>query len=312
MSWGRPWPTQRHRAIALAGILAGVCAGADEAPDARASGSSESEVRPLFAAKCQKCHGPRQQKGGLRLDSRPARARREARPGRRSCRATSRRACSSTRSITRAWRCPRRASSTPRRSPSLTRWVELGAPWPALGRRPRGTAAPGEDHRGRPQVLVVPAGAGKPPVPAVDDGGWSRNPIDRFLFARLAAEGLTPAPEADRRDLDPPRDLRPDRAAADARMRSRRSWSPMPPEGLRAPDRPAAGEPALRRALGPALARPGALRRVGRLPRGSPIGPRPGGIATTSSGAFNDDMPYDRFVTEQLAGDEVAPGDSEP
>ncbi len=36
------------------------------------------------------------------------------------------------------------------------------------------------------------------PVPADPFGGWARNPIDRFVAARLAAEGLTPAPEADR------------------------------------------------------------------------------------------------------------------
>jgi hypothetical protein len=37
-----------------------------------------------------------------------------------------------------------------------------------------------------------------PPVPAVEDGGWSKNTIDKFVFAKLKAEGLTPAPEADR------------------------------------------------------------------------------------------------------------------
>ena len=43
----------------------------EDAPDAdaRAVKFFETEVRPLFVAKCQKCHGPRQQRGGLRLDS---------------------------------------------------------------------------------------------------------------------------------------------------------------------------------------------------------------------------------------------------
>jgi len=38
----------------------------------------------------------------------------------------------------------------------------------------------------------------RPPLPDVKNGGWSRNPIDRFVLARLEHEGLNPSPEADR------------------------------------------------------------------------------------------------------------------
>ena len=41
----------------------------------------------------------------------------------------------------------------------------------------------------------------RPPLPVVADEGWIRNPIDRFVLARLEQEGLAPAPEADRRTL---------------------------------------------------------------------------------------------------------------
>jgi len=41
----------------------------------------------------------------------------------------------------------------------------------------------------------------RPEPPAVKDAGWVRNPIDRFILARLEAEGLAAAPEADRRRL---------------------------------------------------------------------------------------------------------------
>ncbi|MCH7727942.1 MAG: DUF1553 domain-containing protein, partial [Planctomycetes bacterium] len=41
----------------------------------------------------------------------------------------------------------------------------------------------------------------RPPLPAVKDRAWPRNPIDGFVLARLEAEGLEPAPEADRRTL---------------------------------------------------------------------------------------------------------------
>jgi len=39
------------------------------------------------------------------------------------------------------------------------------------------------------------------PLPAVKDVKWGRNAIDRFVLARLEANGLAPAPEADRRTL---------------------------------------------------------------------------------------------------------------
>jgi hypothetical protein len=62
----------------------------------------------------------------------------------------------------------------------LKRWIEQGAPW----KEHWAFAAP---KRSEP--------------PSVRDTRWARNPIDRFILARLDKEGLTPAPEADRRTL---------------------------------------------------------------------------------------------------------------
>src|SRR6185369_10576114 len=41
----------------------------------------------------------------------------------------------------------------------------------------------------------------RPPVPRVKNERWPRNPIDRFILARLEKEGLTPSAEADRATL---------------------------------------------------------------------------------------------------------------
>ena len=41
----------------------------------------------------------------------------------------------------------------------------------------------------------------RPELPAVRNESWVRNPIDRFILARLEQDGLAPAPEADRRAL---------------------------------------------------------------------------------------------------------------
>lgn len=63
---------------------------------------------------------------------------------------------------------------------TLRRWVEQGAPW--------------TEH----WAFIAPL---RPPLPAVKDAGWVRNPIDRFILAKLEANRLPPAPEADRRML---------------------------------------------------------------------------------------------------------------
>ena len=66
---------------------------------------------------------------------------------------------------------------------------------------------------------------------------------------------------------------------------------------LRAAGRSPPGEPASRRELGAALARPRPLRRDPRLRARRPEAQRLDAIATGSSRAFNRDLPYDRFLT---------------
>ena len=62
----------------------------------------------------------------------------------------------------------------------LRRWVAEGAHW--------------KDH----WAFIAPV---RSPAPPVKDAAWARNPIDKFILAKLEANGLQPAPEADRRTL---------------------------------------------------------------------------------------------------------------
>ena len=63
---------------------------------------------------------------------------------------------------------------------TLTRWIEQGAPW--------------DEHWSF-------AAIDRPAPPEVEDETWARDPFDRFILARLEEDGLAPAEEADRRTL---------------------------------------------------------------------------------------------------------------
>ena len=141
----------------------------------------------------------------------------------------------------------------------------------------------------------------EPEPPAVTDGSWIRGPIDRFILNRLEREGLTPVAPADRRallrrvtfDLTglPPTPAEIDRFLADVR--------PDAYERLvdRLLDSPRYGERWGRHWLDVAryadsngldenVSHPNAFRYRDWVIR-----------------AFNEDMPYDQFVQEQIAGD---------
>ena len=75
---------------------------------------------------------------------------------------------------------------------TLRDWLSAGAPWP------EGRPLVDRQFEGRPWWSLLPLQA--PAVPAVPDA-WQnrvRNPVDAFLLAKLATEGLAPNPEADR------------------------------------------------------------------------------------------------------------------
>ena len=69
---------------------------------------------------------------------------------------------------------------TARQIALLTRWIAEGAKW--------------DMH----WAYIAPT---RPELPAVRQQQWVRNPIDRFVLARLEQEGLQPSPEADKATL---------------------------------------------------------------------------------------------------------------
>lgn len=143
----------------------------------------QRDIRPLLSAKCLACHGPAaaEHGAGVRLD-RAEDALRD-RDGRRAIVPGNPQASELVRRITSAddaERMPPRASKkslSPDEIALLQRWIAQGAPY--------------QEHWAfqRPQ---------RPPLPAPARRDWSRNAVDRFILARLEAEHLAPSPEADR------------------------------------------------------------------------------------------------------------------
>lgn len=144
------------------------------------------EVRPILAENCFACHGPDEQgrQAGLRLD---------VRDGAFSNRGTFGGPAIVAGDAESSVLIHRVAADDPgRRMPrggealsaseveTLSLWIDQGAEW--------------QSH----WAFIAPE---KPELPGVADAEWPRNPIDNFILDRLEQDGLNPAEEADRATL---------------------------------------------------------------------------------------------------------------
>ncbi len=166
----------------------------------------EKEVRPVLAENCYECHGADKQKGGLRLDSLEAilsggESGAALVPGK----ADESLLVHAIRREDPDFEMPPKKPLTEREIQSLTEWVSLGAPWPGVDADLKLTKAQkGEEEHEftdeeRSWWSYQPLK--KAAVPAKAGGEWAKNDIDRFVYRELAEAGLEPAPQADRREL---------------------------------------------------------------------------------------------------------------
>ncbi|MFN0169629.1 MAG: DUF1553 domain-containing protein [Bryobacteraceae bacterium] len=144
------------------------------------------EVRPILSDRCFTCHGPdpAKRKSKLRFDS-EAGAMQDLGghfaivPGDPSKSELIRRITTDKKGLRMPPVYAGNALS-PSEVETLRRWVEQGAKW--------------QNH----WSLIPPR---RPELPPVENAAWPRNPIDRFILARLEREGLKPSREADRATL---------------------------------------------------------------------------------------------------------------
>lgn len=148
-----------------------------------------------------------------------------------------------------------------------------------------------------------------PETPAVKQSKWVRTPIDAFVLARLEEKGIKPSPEADRATF-----IR--RATLDA-------WGLLPtPEEVKAfvnDKSPNAHEKLVDRLLSSHHFGERQARRWLDLARyadssgfqNDATRPNNWRYRDYVIKAFNDDKPFDRFIKEQVAGDELWPESQE-
>ncbi len=187
---------------------------------------------------------------------------------------------------------------------ALEKWVQAGAPWPGTDKakvKVRGKITD-ED---RAWWAFQPVR--RPNVPEINDEGWSRNTVDRFIFKKLQEAGLRPSPETDRRTLIrrvyydlvglPPSAEEIQTFALDSAPRAYERLVERLLESPRYGERWARfwldlGRYAESDGYKADSYRPHAWRYRDYVIK-----------------SLNDDKPYDQFVREQLAGDELAPND---
>ena len=246
-----------------------------------------TDVRPILADVCFRCHGPDEEtrEAGLRLDIRKS-AKSDLDSGNSAIVPGNPDASELYRRITAtddAERMPPASSAkqlAARQIEVLRRWIEQGAEW--------------DEH----WSFRAPAEDSVPPVADHDD--WVRNDIDRFVLRRLQTEGLAPSPAANRErllrrvtfDLTglPPTPEELDRFLAD---RSSEAWDRMVDRLL---DSPAYGE---RMALEWLDAARYADTHGYMIDAGRQMWRWRDWVIS----AFNSNMPFDQFTIEQLAGD---------
>lgn len=267
----------------------------------------ENEIRPLLAAKCYECHGEKKQKSGLRLDNAgDLRRGGESGPALVDGQPDKSLLIEAVRYQNPDLQMPPKERLAPEQVALLEKWVAMGAPWPAEAARPRverdqyGFTA--EDRR---YWAFQPRAEVRPPVAAGKD--WARHPIDHFIAAQHAAKGLNPAPEADRHEwvrrvYFDVHGLPPTRAQIDAFVHDRR-----PEAHARLVDEllasPRYGERWAQHWLDLVrYAESDGYRADAYRPAAWPY-------RDYVIRSFNADKPYDQFVREQLAGDEIAGGD---
>jgi Protein of unknown function (DUF1553)/Protein of unknown function (DUF1549)/Planctomycete cytochrome C len=162
----------------------------------------EKEVRPILVAKCFECHssGEGSPKGGLTLDSREGLLKGgDTGPGVTLDKPAESLFVSAI-NYGDVYQMPPKSKLPANEIAVLTRWVEMGLPWPKEAASKAGAVKPfdlaartSEHWCWQPVKNLAP--------PDIRETDWPATDTDRFILAKLESKGLKPAPPADKRTL---------------------------------------------------------------------------------------------------------------
>jgi mono/diheme cytochrome c family protein len=273
--------------------------------EAQAMQFFETKIRPVLAESCFECHGEKKQKGGLRLDNLgymlsggdggPAVV-----PGD----AMASLLYKSVSYLDKDLQMPPKDKKLPdNQIEDIQKWIDMGAPWPKA--EIVTAKKPGEfTEEEKSWWAFQPVKVTTPPEVA---GFRIANPIDKFIAQKLSAGKIPQAPEADRRELV-------------RRLYYDMHGLPPTAEQTKAfleDKRPDAYE----RLVDELLASPNYGVRWGQHwldvvryaesdgYREDAYRPNAWPYRDYVIRSFNEDKPYDQFVREQIAGDEINPDD---
>lgn len=284
--------------------LAGDAPAAPAKPDPAHLEFFEKKIRPLLLDNCNNCHGPDKQKGGLRLDSRTA-----ILSGGESGAAIvpgdpdKSRLILAVHQTDKDLSMPPKSKLTEDQIADLATWVKAGAPWPEIPGAAKPVAA-GPEYKitAKDRAFWSFQPVKNPAPPEVKNSAWPQSPIDRFILSSLEQKNLRPNNPADKRVLLrratfdliglPPTPEQIEDFLADE---SRDAFAKVIDRLLASPQY---GERWARHWLD--VARYGEDQAHDFKPRKYPDGFR---YRDWVVKAFNTDLPYDRFVKMQIAGD---------
>ena len=174
------------------------------APDVEGAKFFDTQVQPVLTAQCSRCHGAEKAKGDLRLDSREAILKGGVSgPAVDLKKPADSLLIKAINHATEDLQMPPGNKLAKSQIDVLTKWVEMGLPWSA---KSGGAAAPAA-HHGPPPVNAQTMKwwsfqpVKKTVLPVVKNKKWATNPIDNFVLAKLEANALKPAPPAGREAL---------------------------------------------------------------------------------------------------------------
>ena len=200
----------RLAALVSAGFLAyGVALVASAAPAPNAAEAPiarevaeffEKNVRPVLAEKCYSCHGSKNQFASLRVDSRAALLKGSDKgailvPG-----DPDKSRLIAAINHVGGLKMPPTGKLPDKVLADFATWVKMGAPWPGAEAAPSELTFEQRIVEARKTLWSLQP-VRKPFPPKVADKTWAKSAVDRFVQAKLEAKGLRPSKPADRRTL---------------------------------------------------------------------------------------------------------------